>query len=156
TAYSVGRAGPSGAASLLPMVKTSTKHGFLGLPTERDYTLIHRDGPVYVQVRRWDEDHMPIYFPYGSPGRKHEQLWQSLLHNPQSGVAAVTGAGIVQTCRGISIPGSSDSVGFGLQDTTISALKYLNDNGKLIQKDLDNLSSAFMLNDRGDGLVDHE
>jgi len=53
--------------SVLPWIETTTnKSGFLGLSITRKYTLVNRDGWVYVSVIRWDEDHSKsVLFPNG-------------------------------------------------------------------------------------------
>ncbi len=137
TAYSPGRGG-SFAASVLPWIKTSSS-----LLT-RSYTLTDRDGPVYVSVKRWDEDHSrSVLFPNG------HLLWQFLFHNPQTSSGSTSGQGLMQACNGLTLSGGGH-IGFGLEPQTVAGLGYVG----ISPQDQTALANAFMLNDRGDGSVD--
>jgi len=142
TVYSVGHGGNStlGVSSVLPWIKTKTS-GFLSMT--RSYTLENRDGPVYVGIKRWDEDHgNSILFPNGHP------LWQFLFHNPKGG-NTTTGRGLMQACNGLALSGGG-SIGFGLEPSTVAGLGYAG----ILPKDQTALANAFMLNDQGNGKVD--
>ncbi len=140
TAYSPGRGG-SFASGMLPWIRTKCENTFLGLCIERSYTLVDRDGPVYVSVKRWDEDHSnSIFFPNGRP------LWKFMFHNPNGGSAG-TGQGLPPSCIGIN-----GAIGFGLEPLTVAGLNYVNYSSST--QDVTALGNAFMLNDRGDGKVD--
>jgi len=136
TAYAAGRNGDSSngtanslAQSVLPWIKTT-----VGLFT-RTYELRNRDGAVYVNVKRWDQDHAnPVLFPNG------HQVWQFLFHNPV-GAATTTGQGLPAACVG---PGG---FGFGLEPLTVSGLQM----AKISSTDQTALANAVMLNDEGTG-----
>jgi hypothetical protein len=134
TAYSPGRNGNGTfGLSQLPYIKT-TSHIFT-----RDYTLDNRDGPVYVSVKRWDEDHSnSTIFPNGRP------LWQFMFHNPQGGVSTA-GTGLPTVCKGLN----SGTIGFGLEPGTVHGLTSAQ--AQISPTDLTALGNAFMLNDKGDG-----
>jgi hypothetical protein len=131
TAKSVGH----GAATRLPWIKTTTK-SFLGIPYSRSYTLTDRDGRVSVRVKRWDEDHDPILFPNGRP------LWQFLFHAP--GQPGTVGEDVMDSCRGVSLPGCSGSncyLGFGLLSNTAGGLSFQ----KISSNDKRAFANAFMI-----------
>ena len=151
TAYSPGRGGPLGIGPLLPWIQTKSGIGLLKAillgpldpfsEVKRSYTLAARDGYVYVSVKRWDEDHNPIYFPNG------HTLWQSLFHNLTG--STKTGQGFMQDCNGLTLPNGTP-IGFGLQTPTVAGLGYAG----ISAQDQKTLANAFMLNDRGDGNLD--
>jgi hypothetical protein len=158
TAYSAGRMGKASLAlptpspqtkanaSVLPWIETvthSTNFIFFSLPTSRSYTLVDRDGWVYMDVKRWDEDHSSnVLFPNGRP------LWQQMFHYAPG--AQTTGQGLMQVCNGLIVPGKSTPIGFGLEPQTVSGLGSAN----MLPKDLTALSNVFMLNDNINGTVD--
>jgi hypothetical protein len=135
TAYSPGRGGTFSLPKL-PWIQTKTT-----LLT-RSYTLVDRDGYVYVSVKRWDEDHNPINFPNG------HTLWQFMFHN-SNGVTN-TGQSFFQHCSQFPLPGGSTFIGFGLMPETIAGLVYEN----ISTQDQIALSNAFMLDDNGNGNLD--
>jgi len=147
TAYSPGRsAGVGNIQSQLPWINTWTT--FIA----RKFALAARDGYVYVDVKRWDEDHAnSLTFPNNRP------LWQFTFHNPNpavlanSTVAVGTTQGLPSACRGLSA-GSISGIGYGFVNQTLAGL---GSNG-LANSSLDQtaLQNAFMLNDRGDGTLD--
>jgi hypothetical protein len=125
----------------LPWIETTTKK-WLGIPISRSYTLVDRDGFVYVSVKRWDEDHSSsILFPNGHP------LWQFMFHNPNGTIT--TGQGLMQACNGISLPNGTP-IGFGLLPATVAGLGFSN----ISSTDQTALANSFMLNDQGNGNVD--
>lgn len=144
TAYSPGRYGssslprpqPASKGSGLPWIQTKTTGSFLGIPTSRSFTLMNRDGYVWVGVRRWDEDHSPILFPNG------HTLWQSLFHNPIGGKTETGYKALPTDC--IKLPLGSADIGFGLQDNTVTGLEIAH----ITSTDADSLGNAFMLNDK--------
>jgi len=148
TVYAPGRNGN-------PSVRGDDASGFVSseLPwintwtdlIDRYFALAARDGYVYVNVKRWDEDHGDtITFP-----NKH-LLWQFLYHNPQSNINT-TGNGLPSSCIALQPLNSTlmHAIGFGLQSQTVYGLQKT-----ITGQDQSALANAFMLNDEGDGSVD--
>jgi hypothetical protein len=162
--YSPGREGIGNTEALfvnniLPWIKTWQTF-FL-----RIYELSARDGDVYVSVKRWDQDHTGVLqFP------NKRTLWQYLFSMNKSNLNIQGTSGIPGVCLNtgtgyqVNVPGSvTPSYGFGLLSETIQGLNYtmtpppgVTGVAGPVTEDQKSLSSAFMLNDRGDGqgLVD--
>jgi len=147
TAYSPGRdaGGPPGVQPVLPWIHSWNTFLY------QYYTLDNRDGNVYVSIQRWDQDHANANsFPNG------RALWQFLFHKPSATATQITGNSLLQACSSGTYDGivAPNTVGFGLQDLTVQGLS--SQNAFANPNDKEALSSAFMLNDNGDGTVDPE
>ncbi len=151
TAYSPGRncnsnnACVSSILSVLPWIKTTS-----GL-IHRTFTLLDRDGYVYVSIKRWDQDHSStIKFPNG------HLLWQFLFHNPNGGTGTL-GAGLPSACFNVYPNSNLPALGFGLEISTAAGLGTCSVSTScpyISSKDQTAMEQAFMLNDNGNGQVD--
>ena len=122
------------------------------------YGLKARDGYVYVDVKRWDEDHNngPLTFPNNHP------LWQFLFHNPIGGTQP--SVDVLNACMGQAWPGGCTSggqkcVGYGVLPETLTGLNTAMNSlrplgGKTDATIVKKLGQSFMLNDEGDGAID--
>ena len=149
TAYSAARVGNAripGLQALLPNIYNWSTFFY-------DYfTLVNRDGDVYVSVNRWDQEHTnSVSFPNG------HKLWQYMFHNPT--IPPLGPGGLPSTCIGVSLnPNNSGGsactagscVGYGLLPQTIEGLNV----AAIVDKDKTALAQAFMLNDNGNGTID--
>ena len=147
TAYSAGRVGSYGNVfqSAVPWIKTATRWVFSWfslVDQQRSFTLLQRDGPVYVSVKRWDEDHSSAtLFPNG------HVLWQFMYHNPNPRLntgnnSSPIGNGSIGECTdGIT------GYGFGLEPNTTTGARIAG----LIPTDKVLLGRAFMINEKPDG-----
>ena len=164
TAYSPGRSGsatltPGGGLvwSMLPWIQSWSTF------FTQYYTLEDRDGYVYVNVKRWDQDH-----EYNGPGQpaitfpNNHTLWQFLFHTPGQNNGTSTGNGPVEFCTNpqqtITSGTASANPGYGLLQETVAGFNYaMSNSGYASYSDTKTgtaLANAYMLNDRGLGKTD--
>jgi len=129
TAFSGGRNGGSSLFQVCPpYILTSTSGG---LATTRYYTLMNRDGLVYVDVKRWDQDHSFITFPNG------RNLWAML-------------GGSTQQSTDLSSCFNQGGFGYGLTGTTsggiTTAMGMAGAASGVVAQDMKSLGDAFMAN----------
>ena len=160
TAYSPGRAGSAALTagngmvwSMLPWIQSWSTF------FTQYYTLQDRDGYVYVNVKRWDQDH-----EYNGPGQpaitfpNNHTLWQFLFHSPGPSTGTSTGYGTIDGCTNPQQSIGSVHPGYGLLQQTVNGFIYaMSNSGYASYSDTKTgpaLENAFMLNDRGHGKTD--
>jgi hypothetical protein len=114
---------------------------------------------VYVNVKRWDEDHEhngpaqpALTFP-----NKHT-LWQFLFHTPSQNNGTSSGSGPLGYCTNPKQNINGVHPGYGLLQETVAGFNYaMSHTGVGAYSDTKTgpaLANAFMLNDKGYGVTD--